>query len=130
MVAPAIGGPIKQLSVDGRIYTTAGDGDSPRDLGGNTNTFAPNGDGKTGRWMQTPRGWKVDSVVIACNDNRNDQKALQDVADSGVDVPINFTYSGNITFGGKGNIEGEITWSNNNTTATCSFVGPGRLRKQ
>lgn len=130
MVAPAIGGPVKQLSVDGRIYTTAGDADSPRDLGGNTNTHVPHGDGKTGHYNQVPRGWKVENVVIACNPNRSDQKALQDVADSGEEVPIVFTYMGNITYSGMGNIEGEIKWSNNTTMATCTFAGSGRLRKQ
>lgn len=126
----ATGGPIKQLSVDGRIYTTAGDADSPRDLGGMTNAYSPNGDGKTGVWTQTPHGWRVENVVIACEANRNDQRELQRVANSGENVPINFTYMDNSTYGGKGNIEGEIKWSNNSARATATFVGPGELRKQ
>jgi len=130
MVAPAIGGPIKRVSFDGRTYTTAGDGDGQRDLGGNTNTFSPNGDGATGVWLQSPRGWKMESVVLAINDNQGDQKALQDAADSGEDKPVNFRFASGLTFGGRGNIEGEIKWSNSNSRATVTFAGPGKLRKQ
>lgn len=124
-----IGGPIKRVNFDGRNYVAVGDGESQRDLGGQTNTFSPNGDGKTGVWLQSPRGWKMENVVLRIDDAQGDQKALQDAQNSGEDKKVVFYFAGNSAFGGEGNIEGEIKWANSNTSATVTFAGPEQLRK-
>jgi len=126
----AIGGPIRRVSFDGRNYVCQGDNEAQRDLGGYTNTPSPNGDGQTGVIMQAVRTWKMASVVLTCDDDQGDQKALQDAANSGEPKKVNFTFASGSVFGGEGNIEGEINWSNNNSRATVTFSGFGQLRKQ
>ncbi len=130
----AIGGSIKNISIKGRELAVAADADANRDLGGYTTEVMPNGDG-TARKVMTAKPWRVDGLAVSCDDAKDDQKFLQDVADgkdAGADGFYDMTVTlvdGN-TFQGRGTIEGDIKMSTKNVTTPITLAGPDKLTKQ
>lgn len=127
----AVGGPIREVTIRGRIFPVAGDGDAGRILGGRQNEVEPNGD-MSARIISQVSPWQYDGLALAIDDARGDLEFLQETADMGADgqfVPCSVTEASNITYRGDGQIVGEIKRASGNATAPITLKGPGQLSK-
>lgn len=124
----ATGGPPESVSIAGREFRCTGDNDVSRSLGGFVNEHQPNGDGST-RIIKTRVPWSLGGVNVEIDNDNSDQEFLEDVKDSQVDVDIAISYTDGTSYAGRGNIDGEMSYSNNSASATFDLKGPGRLKK-
>ena len=127
----AIGGPIQEVSIGGRLFPVAADADATRDLGGYTNTVSPNGDGKTARMLKEASPWSVEGLTLATDDAQADQEYLQAVANK-MDWTNNITikFVTGLVYQGKGTITDKIEFSSSKATASVKLGGPGQLTQQ
>lgn len=125
----AVGGSIESISLAGRIFSVAADADSNRKLGGWENELQANGDG-TNRIVKTRTGWLLDGLTVSIDDTRGDAEYLQDLQDAKTFFAVSITYASGVTYQGTGQIVGETQTSSQNTTASLSLGGQGRLTQQ
>lgn len=130
----AIGGSARNVSIKGRPFTIAADADVERDLGGMTNEVQSNGDG-TVRVIKTRKPWALNGLSVSIDDNRDDQKFLQDCAD-GKDAGDDGLYDCTVTFvdgntyQGRGIPVGDMKKSGKNATIDLGLSGSDGLTKQ
>lgn len=125
----AMGGPIQEASIKGRLFPVAADADAGRKLGGKENEIQMNGDGSA-RVVQTLVSWTLSGLTLSIDENRGDQQFLQDISDTGELVDIAVTFAGNTVYSGTGTITGELSFSSKNAVSSVAFGGPGKLEKQ
>lgn len=125
----AIGGSIESISIKGREFAVASDADSNRKLGGFENELRANGDG-TGRLIKTRVPWRLDNLTIVIDDTRGDHEYLQGLADRKDLFPVGITFASGVTYGGTGQVSGEMQVSSQATTAALSLEGSGKLTRQ
>lgn len=123
-------GSIVEISIDGRSFKAASDADGSTKYGGIENEFQANGDGETGRLIQTRVGWSLTGVSIAIDDENDDLEYCEEIKRSGRFVPIKAVYADGTVRSGRGNITGELTVSSMSGTADMSFEGAGVFAKQ
>lgn len=128
-MATAIGGSVQEVSIKGRTFPVAADADVSRQLGGFSAEVQPNGDGSA-RKILTRVPWIVGGLTIQINDDRDDQKFLQDIANSNDFVPITVTFASGVTYQGKGTVSEEVEFSSEASTADVTLSGPGELTQQ
>lgn len=121
-------GSMQDVTIAGRTFNVTADADVGRKLGGFENERQMNGNG-TSRNIGTRAPWMLGGVTVECDDDNGDQEFLQDIADAGVDVPITGTYLNGDTYQGTGCVQGEISYSNSNGTASFELSGSGKLQK-
>lgn len=126
----AIGGPLESLSLDGRIFPAAADGDVARGLGGDENSFEANGDRATGRLIKTITGWSLESAKVQIDDDRGDHEFLQALRNKNDFFPIVATYASGAAYQGRGQIVGPMPMASQSATAEFDLMGPGQLTKQ
>ena len=125
----AVGGSIESVGLAGRTFSVAADADVNRKMGGDNNEFQSNGDG-TGRLIKTFEGWMLDGLQVAIDDLRDDQTFLQSLADQQDFFAVDITYASGAVFQGLGQITGDLQGGSQNTTASVTLNGPGKLTKQ
>jgi hypothetical protein len=125
----AIGGAIVEVSINGRAFTVAADNDATRKLGGSENSRGYNGNG-TSRLLKAIVGWALNGLQLSCDDDNQDQEFLQEQADLSRDYPITATFASGKTYGGSGQIMGELTFANQSTTNSISLEGSGKFTQQ
>ena len=125
----AIGGSPETLSVNGREFRYTADCDLSRKLGGFENEYAANGD-SSARMLKTRVPWTCGGNIVEIDNDNGDQEYLDEVKNSPADVDITVTFVDGSTYGGKGNITGELSYSNQSATATFDLMGPGKMVKQ
>lgn len=125
----AVGGPIQEVSLRGRIFPVAADADTQRKLGGSENEHQPNGDGSA-RLIKSRVVWSISGLQLEIDDSRNDHEYLQELADLNDNYAIAVTYANGETYQGTGQIMGELSVSSQNTTGSVGLSGPGNLTKQ
>lgn len=125
----SVGGPIEEITIAGRSFAVAGDVDASRMLGGKTNEVASNGNG-TARKIESINPWSLNGLNLSIDDMAGDQEFLQDVADRKDFVPMSVTMASGAVYQGRGQITGEISFSNQNTTASVGLSGPQKLERQ
>lgn len=125
----AVGGPIQEVSLNGRIFPVAADADVTRKVGGFENEHSPNGDG-SGRTLKTRVGWSVTGFQLELDDARGDHEFLQDLADLNTNYACAITYVSGAVWQGTGQIVGELTGSSQNATGAVGLAGPGKLVQQ
>ena len=123
-------GSLVEFAINGRAFKCAADADGNTDMGGKENEFQANGDGVTGRLIQTAKGWKFSGINFAIDEDNDDQEFLQNIADAGKFIPMKAIYSDGTVRAGKGNITGAIEVSSMNGTAPLTLEGPGKFQKQ
>ena len=123
-------GSLVEFSVNGRSFKCAADADGNTKLGGKENEFSANGDGISGRVIQTVVPWSFSGVNFAVDDDNGDLEFLQDIADAGKQVPCKGVYSDGTVRSGSGIITGEIAVSSMNGTVPLTFEGSGKFQKQ
>ena len=123
-------GSLVEFSVNGRSFKAAADADGNTKLGGKENEFMANGDGISGRVVQTVVGWSFTGVNFNIDDENGDLEFLQDIADKGRFVPCKAVYSDGSVRAGSGVVTGEIAVSSFNGTAPLTFEGAGKFQLQ
>lgn len=125
----AIGGPIDNITLNGRYFSIAEDAESNRKIGGFENEVQPNGDG-TGRLIKTRVPWGADGLTISCDEENKDQQFLQNLANLNDFYPITIGYVSGAIWQGNGQIVGEIAFSSKNATTPTAFQGTETFTKQ
>lgn len=125
----AIGGSLKSVSIDGRLFSVAADADATMNTGGGSSEYQANGDG-TSRKVITAAGWSVSGVALAIDDSQGDLEYLQGVATQVEDAVIVFELVSGVDWRGKGGIADNVERSTQNATAPVTFAGPGKLERQ
>ena len=125
----SVGGSMKEVSIRGRIFAVASDGDANIDLGGYEAEVRANGNG-TARKILLRKPWLFENVVLSIDDNQGDQEFLQEVENSTDFVDITVTYVNDVVYGGSGTVTGKIAKSTQAGTATLSLSGPGEAVQQ
>jgi len=125
----AVGGSIEAVSIDGREFGVAADADVSRKLGGYENETQANGN-RTGRQIKTAVVGMISGLQLSIDDARDDQRYLQDIADAAEFVSCTVTYASGETWEADAQIEGEMTFSNQNSTASIDLAAPGGWTKQ
>ena len=123
-------GSLIEITIDGRSFKAAADADGTTRLGGISNEYSPNGDGETGRYIQTRQGWMLGGIDLAFDDDNADLEYAQSVQAKGTSVPIKATYADGTVRSGRGNIIGSIEVSSMSGTASVGFEGPGKFAIQ
>jgi len=126
----AIGGPIQEVTIDGRLFPVAADADTTRDLGGFTNEVSPNGDGSA-RLLKTRIPWSIEGLTLQCDDAQADQEFLQNVSNSNDWTnAITIKFASGLVYQGKGTITDKVEFSSSKATASVKLGGPGQLTQQ
>ena len=125
----AVGGPIEEVSINGRIFPVASDADVSRKLGGTQNDVAMNGDG-SGRLIKSRVPFELSGLMLECDDSRGDHEFLQDVADGQDFVPVAITFASGEVYQGTAQITDDLAYSSANSTISVSLKGPGKGVKQ
>jgi len=130
----SVGGSIESISVRGRNFSVAADADGTRKLGGFSNALEMNGDASA-RVIKTRVGWALSGITVDVNDVRGDHEFLQELcdgkrADADGYFPIVVTLASGISYSGKGLILDDLEYNTQNTTASLSLGGPGKLIQQ
>lgn len=124
-----IGGSMETISLAGRDFAVTADTDSSTKRGGFEAELAMNGDG-TGRKIMTRVGWALGSVTVSVDQARDDAEYLQSIVDAKQFIDVTATYADGTTWGGRGTIIGEKTFSSVATAESFGMAGPGKWEKQ
>jgi hypothetical protein len=128
-MAGATGGSIVSASIRGRTFSVASDADVTIKLGGYENEKKSNGD-STARTVKMMVTWAVTGLVLTVDPIKGDQEFLQEVADNNEDVDNTITLANGQVLQGVGTITDAIEFSTQNSTATVSLGGGGKLTQQ
>lgn len=123
-------GSLIEFSFNGRSFKAAADADGNTKLGGVENEFSANGDGITGRFIQTTVGWMFSGVNFNIDDDNEDLEFLTEGQRLGKPLPCKAVYSDGTVRSGAGNITGAIEVSSMNGTAPLTFEGAGKFQLQ
>lgn len=121
----AVGGSIKEVAVDGRVFGIAADTDAERSLGGYENEVEPNGDGMTGRLLQTVTAPEVGGLSLVIDDDQQDLEFLQARANAHEFFDFSYTEVTGITYRGTAQIVGGVKRSSAKATSSVAFKGVG-----
>lgn len=120
-----IGGSIESVSLDGRSFAVAADADITITIGGFKNEQRPFGNG-TGRTVKERTSWRIAGLVVGADFANGDPAFLQNLA-NGPNFAIVITFADDSTLNGTGNIEGDLTMSSQDSTASLELAGSDRL---
>lgn len=123
-------GSLIEFSVNGRSFKAAADADGNTKYGGVENEFNPNGDGISGRYIQTTVGWMFSGINFNIDDDNGDLEFLEDIKKQGKPVPCKAVYANGSVRSGAGNITGAIEVSSMQGTAPLTLEGPGTFQLQ
>jgi hypothetical protein len=121
--------PLLSMSFNGREYQCLGDGAGGMKSGGYENEHAPNGNPATGRTIMTPTSWRVPDQGIVIDITTDDFEFLESLKDSGQDIDIVWTFVGDISYGGTGIIEGELSYDPMTASTSITAAGAGKAEK-
>lgn len=124
-----VGGSVQECSIAGRIFPAASDADVSIKTGGYSNEVQSNGDG-TSRMQKTRETPSVEGLRLAIDNNKNDLKFLQDIADGLEFVPFTITLVDGNTWAGEMQITDAPSGSTQSSTAEISLMGQGKLELQ
>lgn len=125
----AVGGPIREVAIRGRLFVVDGEGDGNTKLGGFENEVKSNGDGSA-RLLKKRVPWSIMGLKISIDRVRSDQEFLKTIADANDYVPMDITFVDGFTYQAKGQITGEVQYSNQDATAEVNLSGPGEATQQ
>lgn len=120
-----IGGSVESISLDGASYGVPADADIQVTIGGFKQETLPNGN-TTSRQKKERVPWKLSGVVLAISFADGDPAFLQNLA-NGNPFPIVITFADDSELKGTGVIEGDLTTSSMESTASLELSGSGTL---
>jgi hypothetical protein len=124
----ATGGSIESVTIGGRRFPVDSEEDVTQMLGGFSNETKLAGDG-SGRQIKKRVPWSIKSLKLICDPEREDTEYLQALADESNFVPITMKLVDGTIYGGQGQIEGDIEWSSQDSSASIELKGPGKLEQ-
>jgi hypothetical protein len=125
-----VGGPVESASINGRTFGVPADADVKILIGGDSNKFEMNGDGKTGRIVKEKKAHKVSGLSLNIDDAKDDHQFLQDIIDGFELVDWSVTKPDGTVYSGQGIITEDAEASIKNATMEVTIEGPGRAQKQ
>ena len=126
---PGVGGPIDNVSINGRGFSIAQDSESNTQLGGDNNDVEMNGD-FTGRLIKSVVPWMIDGLAFSIDNQTDDQQFIQNFVDGQSFGTLTVAYASGAIYQGEGQITGEIASSSKSATAPLTLKGPGKFTKQ
>ncbi len=122
-----ISGPLRTISINGRPFAVAGDGDATIDYGSPEITTSICGDGTTAVHNRSPRPWSVKGVPITVDESAGDSTYINDTKKSVADDVFTFTEANGTIWTASGKINGEATKSTSSQQMSEDFAGGGSL---
>lgn len=119
-------GPIRSVSINGRIFAVDTEADVARGVGEDEAEVLMNGDGSA-RKKAVPQPWCLEGVALAIDDDRKDQEFVREVTKMSGWVPIRVTMAGGTTYAGTGTIANVGKFMSMSQTQTVDLKGPGTL---
>lgn len=116
------GGDIRQLTIDGREFAVNAEASVNIDPGGFANTTSLTGNGGL-HVSQIRKVAGFSDCTISADDELNDLKFLQDLADNARAVSVTMTLASTITYSGQLVLTGELMKSTNEGTITLEMRG-------
>lgn len=126
----AIGGPIQDVSIRGRLFAVAADGDATFKPSGVEAALEANGDGATSRKIITQGTWMLEGLNLSIDHDRGDMEFLIERLKESENVDITVTFASGSTWQGKGSVIGTPEFNHQKSTATVSLGGPGDATQQ
>ncbi len=102
----AVGGPIKNVILEGRYFDVEGDNEVEMFSGGWTNEVTPNGNG-SGRIIKTPKTGEANKLPIIIDDDRGDEEFIKELRNRHSWIKASFTDINDNTFSGDVQIVGD-----------------------
>jgi hypothetical protein len=125
----AVGGSIKEITIDGRPYAVAADADVSVKLGGKKVTVAANGNG-TARALGEVEPWSLSGIDVAIDHDKGDAEFLQANADAMVFVNCTIEYIDGTVYQGKGLVADDHDFSTAKATTGLTLMGEDKLTPQ
>ena len=125
----AIGGSVREIGLDGRLFALAADANLSLNLGGYDNETQVNGDG-TARLVKTRVPATLSDINVNMDLARGDLDYLQELRDRSGYWPIYVTLVDGTTYQGVAQINGELVYSTMSATAQFGLSGPGTWTRQ
>lgn len=119
------GGSVFEVNIGGRPFQVASGADLGMKLGGRENETRVSG-GSLPYVIQESMPGKISSIEVLIDHDLGDFEYLQSVSDSPELTDVSATYADGSTYGGRGTINGEVSYSAANATASFE-LGTGRL---
>lgn len=120
-----IGGSIESVSLAGRSFPVPADLEVNITIGGFKNERRPFGNG-TGRNVRERMSWKISGLKLGADFAAGDPAFIQNLAD-GPDFAVVITFADDSVLNGTGSIEGDLTFSSQDSTASLELAGDGTL---
>jgi hypothetical protein len=123
------GGSVISISLNGRQFAVPTDADFTIKLGGFENETQANGDGST-RKIKTRVPWGITGAQVSTDDSQQDHEYIQGLADSDSPIDVVAELASGALYTGKGEINGELQRTTQNTVTQFDLMGAGKLKQQ
>lgn len=117
-----IGGPVKEVSFNGRTFQVAEDADVTIDLGGYSNEVQMNGDGSV-RVIKTRKPGAIEAVSVAIDRERQDQEFLQSISNGTELTDTSITFVDGSVYYGQSILTGDLKVNSKDCKAEVAFMG-------
>lgn len=119
----AVGGSLESVTLNGRTFAATADADVNVRLNGFSNESQANGNGSS-RLIKTRMTAMVENIVVQADDDNDDHTFLQQLADTNDYFPVTVALASGAVYMGNLQIEGDLTRSTLNATASFNLSGP------
>lgn len=125
----AVGGPLQEVSISGRVFPVAADVEAERTLGGVENEVESNGDGGA-RLLKTVAPLMMENIPLVIDDDKADHEFLQGEANKNDFLTCTFTYVSGAIWQSLAQLTGELKANAKTAVMPVTFKGPGILTNQ
>lgn len=122
MATMAVGGPIKEVTLEGRRFDVNGENEVELFLGGWTNEVVSNGNG-TGRIIKTPKAGAINKIPLVIDDDRGDEAFVQELMNRHAWIKASFTDINNHVYSGDVQIVGDGVTNKNTMIKEIDLQG-------
>lgn len=123
------GGSLESISLNGRQFAVPADTDVTIKLGGFEGETQANGNGSA-RKVKTRIPWAITGIQVSCDDSKQDHEYLQNLADQDIPIDVVVSLASGALYTGKGDINGELAKTTQNTVVSFDMMGAGKLVAQ
>lgn len=117
-----VGGPVKTIAINGRLFTSDSEDAVSITLPGYNNEVKPNGDGSD-RIVKSRHTGVIEGVSLAIDQSRGDMEFLQETQDSLEFVPVTLTLVDGTVYSGNMQITDAVATDTKETTASITLNG-------
>ncbi|WP_432631798.1 hypothetical protein [Brachyspira sp.] len=102
----AVGGPIRDVTIEGRTFQVDGENEVEMFLGGWTNEVVANGDGSA-RLIKSPKAGQANKLPLVIDDSRGDEAFIQEIMNRHEFIKISFTDINEHVYAGEMQLVGD-----------------------